>query len=217
MQNLNRNPESRRLIYRSIQHFVWFLYRVVFGLKIEGIENVPKSGSFILASNHKSWFDPPIVGCCCPREILFAAKKDLFSIPIIGFMIKYLNAVPIRRSGSDKEAIIRLINGLKTGYGIIIFPEGTRYPDAELHPAKPGVGLIAVRSEAAIVPTYISGSNKLLEQIWRRKLKITFGKSFSIANMSLDNDLEKTAYRSMASTIMQNIAQVGGISPPSNN
>jgi 1-acyl-sn-glycerol-3-phosphate acyltransferase len=215
MAKQERNPEIIRFLYRVIQTFVRILFRILFGLKIEGRENVPKSGSLILATNHKSWFDPPIAGSCCPREIYFAAKKDLFSIPIIGTIIRYLNSIPIRRSGSDKEAILKLIKALKDGYGIIIFPEGTRFSDDILHTAKPGIGLIAVRSEATIVPTYISGSNRLLEQIWRRKLRIIFGKPFSISNLNLDNKTGKTAYRSMTSAIMQNIAQTGGVSPPS--
>ena len=209
-----RNPTTTRFFYLLTQRCVHLLFRVLFGLKIVGKENVPRSGAFILASNHQSWFDPPIIGSTCPREIFFAAKKDLFSIPVLGFLVKYFNSIPVRRSGSDKEALFKLIKTLKTGYGVIIFPEGTRFADNKLHSPKPGVGLIAVRSDAEIVPTYVTGSSTLTKQIWQRKLRLNFGKPFTPTDIGLEPDCGKDGYRKMAAAIINRIAEVGNVSPP---
>lgn len=211
------NPDKTRFMFSMTQKFVHLILWVLFGLKVIGKENVPKSGAFILASNHKSFFDPPIIGSTCPREIFFAAKKDLFKIPILGFLVKYYNSIPIRRSGSDKEALFKLIQTLKTGYGIIIFPEGTRFADNILHPPKPGVGLIAVRSNATIVPTYVTGSASLAKQIWKRSLRLNYGKPFTLTDVGLKSDCGKDGYRMMAETIINRIAQVGNVSPPKTN
>ena len=219
-ENKNRQPDDPvplkavRFFYRITQLVVSNLFRLLFGLRIVGRENVPKSGAFILASNHQSWFDPPIIGSCCPREIFFAAKKELFDIPVIKQFISYHNSIPVRRTGSDKEMMVVLMKRLSEGYGMIIFPEGTRYSDGKLHPPKAGIGLFALRSRAVIVPTYVSGSLNLWPQIWRRKLRLHFGKPFTLADAGLDNIKGREGYQAVSWAVVKAIAELGGVEPP---
>ncbi|MDP8228577.1 MAG: lysophospholipid acyltransferase family protein [Candidatus Electryoneaceae bacterium] len=213
-QDNTRQPRKIRFFYRLSQLVTTTLFRLLYGLRVEGRENVPKTGAFILASNHQSFFDPPIIGACCPREIFFAAKKELFEIPILKHFVKYHNSIPVRRTGSDKEMLVTLMKRLKEGNGMIIFPEGTRYSDGKLHPPKAGIGLFALRSRAAIIPTYVSGSANLGRQFWRRKLRLRFGKPLILEEHGLENAKGREGYQAIAWTVATAIAEVGGIEPP---
>lgn len=202
-----------RFGYWATCAFAKTLFTVVWGLRIRGRENIPKNGPFILASNHKSWFDPPIVGSCCPREVHFAAKKELFKSPIVGPWITYLNSIPVKRSGFDREALVRLGQALEEGGAIIMFPEGTRYLDDRLHPPKPGIGMIAQKYNVPIVPAFVKNSAFIRKQLLGRDLSITYGKPFRASD--LENLPEgKEAYQAIANEVMKRIAAVGGIEPP---
>jgi len=197
--------------------FVCFTVRTVFrflcGLRLKGKGNIPAAGPFILASNHKSWFDPPLVGSSCPREIHFAAKKELFQTPILGRLISYLNSIPVKRSGFDREALVRLGEALEKGGAIVIFPEGTRYLDDRLHPPKAGVGLMAMKYDVPIVPVFVANSANIRRQIFRRKVAVTFGKPFHVADIP-DLPEGKEAYQAIADEVMRRIAEVGGVPAP---
>jgi len=206
-----------RFFYRIIQILVNTVSRLLFGLKVEGRENVPKTGAFILASNHQSWFDPPIVGCSCPREVYYAAKKELFTIPVLSFFVRKLNAIPVRRTGYDRAALFLLGKTLEAGHGITFFPEGTRYLDGKLHPPKPGVGMLAVKYKTPIVPVYVRGSARLPRQIVRRGLKVQFGQVFTLDPDLTNNPTDKEAYRASARIIMDHIALTGGVKAPEYN
>lgn len=189
------------------------ILKICFGLKVFGRENVPRTGPFIYASNHKSFFDPPIVGSTSPREIHFAAKKELFTIPLLGKLIRYLNSVPVKRKGFEREALVRLGEVLAKGGGIIIFPEGTRYLDDNLHPPKAGVGLMAAKYNVPIVPVYVSGSAHIKRQFIRRNLTITYGKPFMVGDLG-DIPEGKEAYQFIARKVMERIAFTGNVEPP---
>jgi 1-acyl-sn-glycerol-3-phosphate acyltransferase len=172
-------------------------------------------GPFILASNHQSWFDPPLAGSSCPREIYYAAKIELFRMPILGFLVKYYNSIPVRRSGFDRELLERLDQLLTSGASIIIFPEGTRHLDGRLHPPKLGIGMIAYKHpDVPIVPVHIKGSANIRRQLIRHKLRLKFGEPFTIKELQLDGDNRKECYRKIANLVMSRIAQTGQISPP---
>lgn len=206
------NP-TVRLGYRFVQWLARTLFGTLFGLRIDGRENVPRRGPFILASNHQSWFDPPIVGSTCPREIHYAAKKELFTTPIVGSLVTYLNSIPVRRSGFDREALIRLGEVLASGGAVIFFPEGTRFLDGKLHPPKAGVGMMALKYNVPIVPVYVSGSARIRRQILKRRLKVTFGRPFTLAELG-ELHRGKEAYYAVAEAVMKRIAEVGGVEPP---
>lgn len=203
-----------RLLYRLSQGIIRFFFSLFFGLKVEGAENVPLSGSFILASNHQSWCDPPIIGSVCPREICYAAKKELFETPILGTMIRYYNSIPVKRSGFDRTALVKLGEALGTGRGIIIFPEGKRFRDRKLHFPKAGVGMLAIRFNVKIVPTYIKGTARIRRQFLKRGIHVKFGRPVTLEDIGLSNANGKDGYRAVANKVMLQIAEVGGVEPP---
>jgi len=129
------------------------------GWDVMGLEHIPPRGGLIVASNHVSFWDPPLLGACLPRESFFLAKEELFSAPVLGPMIRGVNAIPIRRGMADLSGLTRATEKLRQGGVLLLFPEGSRMRDGALHPARPGVGMIAVQADVPIAPCYISGSN----------------------------------------------------------
>lgn len=132
------------------------------GLTIIGRKNVPAEGPVIVAPNHLSHFDPPIVAATVPRKVAFMAKEELFKIPIIGAIIASLNSFPVRRGEGDTEAIRKTLERLAAGELVLVFPEGTRGNGRELGPFNRGVAMLAKRSGAAVIPVGISGTERKL-------------------------------------------------------
>ncbi len=126
---------------------------------IAGIENIPRSGPFILASNHASFFDPPAIGRHVPAEIAYFARKSLFKPGLIGSILTSVNAIPVDRDGeSDIQAVKKVLGALKQGRGVLFFPEGTRSPDGTLRDPMPGVGMIACKARVPVIPARVFGS-----------------------------------------------------------
>lgn len=140
--------------WRWVSRFIgWQRYR----LRAFGQENVPRTGPLILAANHISWLDPPLVGAWFPRRIVYMAKKELFEIKGLGVLISSLGAFPVDREGSARAAIKHSLDVLKAGGCIGIFPEGGRNVDGDKE-AQTGVALLAALSGAAVIPAAIVGS-----------------------------------------------------------
>ncbi len=161
------------------------LAKIFLGLRVKGLENVPIEGRIIIAANHISDLDPPIIGALIPRETYFAAKIELFK-GLMGAYIRYHNAIPVRRGGSDKEAIKKLVGVLKQEKALLIFPEGTRAKDAEKGlPAKAGVGMIAALGKADIVPVRIQGSEQFPRNLFKRGgVTVTVGQRIPLESLS---------------------------------
>ena len=124
-----------------------------------GLENIPRTGAFLLACNHNSFLDPLIAGCLLPRQIYFFARKTLFDSPCWRWLLSRLRTIPIdREGGSDITAFKHVFATLRAGNGLLVFPEGTRSSEGTLQKARRGVGLIACRTQVPIVPTRIFGS-----------------------------------------------------------
>jgi 1-acyl-sn-glycerol-3-phosphate acyltransferase len=187
----------------------WLFTRVVFGLffriKIRGQENIPREGGFILASNHLSYMDPPLVGTWVPRQVYFMAKQELFKNPLFGGIIRRTNALPLRRGSIDRVALDLCVETLKSGYALTVFPEGTRAKEGHFLKPKPGVGMIAVRAGCPIVPVYIDGSNRLLDCfLGRHRLRITYGQPLS-AEWVTSFEATKESYVEIAETVMERL------------
>lgn len=181
---------------------------VVFRERIVGKEHVPKSGGFILATNHISYWDPPFVGSATGREMAFFAKVELFEVPVLGWLISRTNAMPVKRGAVDRNALKMAIETIRKGYGLTVFPEGTRSrTDAFLEP-KPGLGLIASNAGCPIVPAYIHGTNRLKECFWgREKLRVVFGEPLPPAWVE-SFPKSKEGYIAMAAAVMERIGEL---------
>ena len=147
------------------------MMRVLWRTRVTGTENVPRSGPLIVACNHRSYLDPPGMGCFCPRRISYMAKKELFDIPILGPAIAAVGAYPVDRQGSARTAIKRSLEVLRAGGTVGIFPEGTRNRDGSVVP-QTGVALLASLAGAPVVPAHISGSDRAAKFA---QIKVAFG------------------------------------------
>ena len=140
---------------------------VYFRLRRRGIEHIPEGG-VILASNHRSFLDPFVIGCCLRRPIYFVAKQELFKNPLLGWFLNCLGAFPIKRGESDEESMDTALALLERGQAVVIFPEGTRIRTGSLGSPKRGVGRIALQSGKPVVPIAVTNSEHA-RRGWRIK------------------------------------------------
>lgn len=135
-----------------------FVYATYFRWKVYNPERVPLSGPVILASNHASFLDPPLVGAGVKRGINYLARESLFRFPGIGWLLRKWNSVPVDREGGGAAGLKAILDRLLAGGAIILFPEGTRTRDGKLQPARSGIGLTVIKSDAVVVPVRTFGT-----------------------------------------------------------
>lgn len=133
---------------------------MVFGysLRIEGRRNMPQTGPALLIANHQSFLDPVLVGLASYRQLCYLARKTLFRNPLFTWLMRSLNTVPIDQEGVGKEGLRTIVDELRKGQAVLVFPEGERTADGALHALKPGVSLLIKRTHAPIVPVGIAGA-----------------------------------------------------------
>jgi cytidylate kinase len=201
----NRYKKQRNAYYSVAQAMIRFFCRLLFGLRIHGAENLRFAESFFFASNHISWYDPPLVGSTLEREIWFVAKKELFRNWLFSKLIRKYHAIPIDREGFDKSTIKTIDKAFERGDSVLMFPEGTRSKTGKLKDFKPGIGMIAYRSGKSIVPVYIRGSNILGDCLLRRtRLEVRIGRAIRIPR-SYENDDRKKDYAVLSNMIHEAI------------
>ncbi|MDH7481381.1 MAG: lysophospholipid acyltransferase family protein [Armatimonadota bacterium] len=167
------------------------LFRLAFwllgGLTSVGAENIPPTGGVILAPNHRSFADPPVVGCGMNRKVHYMAKEELFKVPILGKLIRAVGSFPVRRGMADRAALKKAIKMLEEGRVVCIFPEGTRSVDGRLKDPELGIGLIALKSRAPVVPVAVLGTDKVLgphSKLPRRHpIKVVYGKPITFDDL----------------------------------
>ena len=138
-------------------------FKLFYRLKVSGIENnIP--GKAIIASSHTSFLDPPVIATCWPEEISFLARKSLFDSPILGPIIRRLNAFPVAGTMQDIGSFRVICRLLDEGKKVVIFPEGVRSSDGKLTPFKSGIGMLSTRCMAPIIPIYLHGCY----EVWHR-------------------------------------------------
>lgn len=144
------------------------LAKTFFSYRVIGAENMIEEGPCIIAANHCSFFDPPLVGVACQRAIHYLARKTLLDVPVLGPILPELNVIPVDQKNADRSALMGAIRVVKNGGAVLIFPEGTRSPDGNLQAAQPGLGMIAAKTGAPIVPVRIFGSYQAMRkgQVW---------------------------------------------------
>src|SRR5574341_746002 len=140
----------------------WISFRLIFRLyfraRVFNSERVPLAGPAILAANHESYIDPPFVGSSVPRAINYLAREDLFRRPLVAWMLRVGQAVPVDREGGGAKGLKAILDRLLAGGAIILFPEGTRTRDGRLQPARSGIGLAVTKSNAPVVPVRVFGT-----------------------------------------------------------
>lgn len=140
----------------------WLSFRVLFATffraRFCNPERVPRAGPVVLAANHASYLDPPLIGSGLPRAINYLARESLFRFPVIGSILRSWNAVPVDRDGGGAAGLRAILDRLLEGGAIILFPEGTRTRDGRLQPARSGIGLTVIKSTAPVVPVRVFGT-----------------------------------------------------------
>src|SRR5262245_24186235 len=150
-------------VYGVCHYWVRVAFDMFFRGEVRGVENLPEHGGFLLAANHASFLDPPLIGCHVARQIAYFARKTLWRGGIASGLLTSVGTIPVDRDGGqDVSAIKRVLKALREDRALILFPEGTRTLDGQLQAAKAGVGFIAVKTQVPVVPVRIFGSYEAL-------------------------------------------------------
>jgi len=178
---------------------------------------VPLTGGVILASNHASFLDPPLVGSGLHRPINYLARQSLFRYPGVGWLLRKWQAVPVDRDGGGASGLKAILDRLLAGGAIILFPEGTRTLDGNLQPARSGIGLTVIKSDAPVVPVRVFGT---FEAYGRRhkiprpyRVKVKYGQPMNFAALRAEAKIcpkprLKEIYQEVADEIMAAIAKL---------
>jgi 1-acyl-sn-glycerol-3-phosphate acyltransferase len=206
---------------KPIYFLGWSFFRIFFRLynrwQVVGRENIPASGPVILASNHASFLDPPLVGAAANREINYLARETLFRFPVVGSILRSVNAVPVDREGGGAAGLRAIFDRLMKGGAIILFPEGTRSPDGTLQKAKSGIGLTVIKSDAPVVPVRVFGTFEALSRKHSvprpKQVAVRFGKPLDFAALRAEaktcsKQRLKEIYQEVADQLMRAIAEV---------
>ncbi|QBG46942.1 1-acyl-sn-glycerol-3-phosphate acyltransferase [Verrucomicrobia bacterium S94] len=181
-------------------------------LRIRGAENIPDRGGVLLASNHASFLDPPVVGVGYRgRPVHFMARDTLWNSKFGSWWMDHVGCIPVSRGTGDIKALKLTIKALKEGKAVSMFPEGTRTEDGELQEAKGGIGFIIEKSGCVVVPAYIDGTFEAYPKgarfIKPRKLTVTYGKPITQEEFKALGT-GRAAYDDYAKLIMQRIADL---------
>ncbi len=200
----------------------WTLFRAVYATyfrwRVFGAEQVPLEGGVILASNHASFLDPPLVGAGIKRDINYLARESLFRFPGIGALLRSWNAVPVDRDGGGAKGLKTILDRLLNGNGIILFPEGTRTKDGKLLPARSGIGLTVIKSTAPVVPVRVFGTFEAYGRNHKfprpRRIAVKYGRPMNFEVLraeakTCDKARLKEIYQQVADEIMAAIAGLG--------
>ena len=172
---VNSCETKEKTVYMKLHRFLAPFFRFVMRLNPQGIENIPEDGGILFCSNHIGALDVIAIAACTNRQISFVAKKELFSIPLLGKLITVLGAIKIDRSGNDVGAIKASISAAENGGAVAIFPQGHRYPgiNPATTPKRNGAALIAYRSGCDVIPVCIQMKNGKYGLF--RKIDVVFG------------------------------------------
>lgn len=181
-------------LYRFAWTLVRPVYALLFGRKVFGLENLPKEGGFVLCANHIAARDPLFIASALPKTRLmnFLAKKELFRSKPLSRVLTALGAIPVDRGNADLSAMRRAFKTVKDGFGLMIFPQGTRSRDNSRMPFLTGASMIALRAGVPVIPAYISGPYRPF-----RRVDLHFGKAIDFSDFSarLDAEVMETATR----------------------
>jgi 1-acyl-sn-glycerol-3-phosphate acyltransferase len=161
----DREPTISLLLYHL---FKWSTVspglHLYFQGRIYGADKVPQRGSLVVVSNHASNFDPPLLSNCVGRPVAFMAKEELFSVPVLGHLIRLYGAYPVKRGSADRSAIRAALEALEQGWAAGVFLQGTRTEDGRITEPKLGGALLAAKAQAPLLPVSLWGTEAILSQ-----------------------------------------------------
>ncbi|MDP8950810.1 MAG: 1-acyl-sn-glycerol-3-phosphate acyltransferase [Actinomycetota bacterium] len=192
--------------YRVFRRVMIFLGRLLFGFTVIGAEKVPEKGPLVVASNHRRYADPVLVCMAVPRRLQWMGKKELFVFPFERFFY-FIGTFPVDREKGGRAALKTSLNFLAAGWALGIFPEGTRRksydPD---HAPKSGVGMLAARAAAPILPVFVGKVPGPLQRLRGDKLRVYIGDPIKTNNTTRGGRV----YREAAGKVLREIYALGG-------
>lgn len=198
------------MIYRFAALMIRLIFRINGGLVVKGRENIPLEGGVIIAFNHISFLDPLLAGAALPRRATFMARRELFNVPVLGWMAKHY-ALPVDLERLLPSTVKKSIRKLREGGVVVIFPEGMRSKTGELLEAGQGVGMIALHGSVPIVPALITGSNLALpfNAKWLKKAKVSviFGRPIYPSKAEI-TERSHSSYKDISDKVMSNIGEL---------
>lgn len=182
-------------------------FRTFYDFKVEGLENIPKTGALIIAGNHLSNADPPAIGSFAGlvRDSRFVAKKELFSVPGLGWFFRRSGYIPVDRARTigDFGALKEVVHALEQGQSVVMFPEGTRSKTGKPQKPKSGIGFLVYKTGAPVLPVKVEGT---FGWPWVRKIRVKFG---TVIHLEKDPALEsKAQYKQFANEVMEAINSI---------
>jgi 1-acyl-sn-glycerol-3-phosphate acyltransferase len=132
--------------------------RAVTRLRIYGRERVPQAGGLVVACNHFSWIDPPVLGAACPRTLYYMAKVEAHRVPGLGQLMRSFGAFSVRRGESDRDAVRMMRQLVRDGHALGLFVEGTRQRSGVPGPVQPGAAMVAINESVPVICATIYGS-----------------------------------------------------------
>lgn len=194
--------------YSTLKKILGGPLRLIFGIKAFGEENVPRDRGVIVCANHTALWDVIVMAVAMDVQVRFMAKKELFSVPVIGWLVKVLGAYPVDRKGGDVAALRKTVSMIGEGNAVGIFPQGTRHPhknprDTEV---RHGVGLIAYRAKCDVVPVFIKTKGDHVRPF--KKTHLYFGEPISYSELGFENG-GKEEYKAAAETIFDRVCTIG--------
>jgi 1-acyl-sn-glycerol-3-phosphate acyltransferase len=201
------------VIYAFLRGFMRFMTRTfLVGLfKVEGLENVPRTGALLVCPNHSATLDPPMVPAFLPRDDTWSmAKYEYFQKPHLRWLFTAYQAFPVVRHTADRTALRRSFDLLRSGQALIVYPEGTRVDSGVLAAPEPGAGFIALRAQCPVLPVALTGTRECMPKgaHWPRRVPVTirFGKPFMILQRRPTG--ERVTHAEAADAIMLAIAEL---------
>jgi 1-acyl-sn-glycerol-3-phosphate acyltransferase len=196
--------------YRVSQWIPRTLWRALVGLQIDGLENVPETGAFLLISNHQSNLDPIFIQACCPRAVHTMAKSSQFAVPGVGWYIKRLLAFPVRRYQPDPQAVRIALRRLAEGKAVGVYIEGERSWDARLQAPRIGTLHLILKAGVPVIPCTIAGSYDAWPRwhpsVQLQPIRVTFGEPMRFPKLDRRRDRERIL-RETGDVIMATLAR----------
>lgn len=198
---------------------LWILARIIgwicFRYRVVG--TAPPTGGFIVAANHASYLDIPLLGCGIRRRVWYLGRSDLFPVPGLKAICQWLGWIPLRSGRLDRDAFGKAISLIKGGKIVVIFPEGSRSLDGRLQTPKPGIGVIVERTGCPVVPAYLKGTYDVLPSgtMWPRFRPVTvfYGDPITFSRNGESKEA-KQFYQEVSRTVIDRIASLGAVESP---
>lgn len=200
---------------------LWVLTRAIgwiyFRYRVEG--RIPSTGGLLVAANHASYLDIPLLGCGMKRRAWYLGRSDLFPVPVLNGILRSLGWIPVRLGRLDREAFGKAISLIQAGEVVVIFPEGGRSHDGHLRPPKAGIGVIVSRTGCPVVPAYLKGTFDVLPTGARwprwRQVTLRFGAPITFETGERKEKAgTKQFYEQVSRTVIEHIAALGEVPAP---